>query len=163
VLVEYLLDRFKNDVVVVSPDAGGVERARAFAKHLNASLAIIDKRREEANVSKVMNVIGDVKGKAAILVDDIVDTAGSLVHSADALKKKGATHIYACCVHPVLSGPAVDRLVSSPIQQLVVSDTIPLGEPAQTCEKITVISLAKLLAEAIFRIHRGASVSELFI
>jgi ribose-phosphate pyrophosphokinase len=163
VMIEYLKEQFTDGVVVVSPDAGGVERARAFAKHLSASLAIIDKRREDANVSRVMNVIGDVRGKVAILVDDIVDTAGSLVHSAEALKKNGATHIYACCVHPVLSGPAVDRLVPSPIEQLVVSDTIPLGPKAQTCKKITVISLAKLLAEAIRRIHCAASVSELFI
>lgn len=163
VMVQYLKKTFKDDVVVVSPDAGGVERARAFAKHMNASLAIIDKRREGPDVSRIMNVVGDVKGKVAILVDDIVDTAGTLVHSAGALSKSGAIHVYACCVHPVLSGPAVDRIVSSPIEKLVVSDTVPLEAKARDCEKIAVISLAELLAEAISRIDREASVSELFI
>jgi ribose-phosphate pyrophosphokinase len=163
VMVQYLKKEFKNDAVIVSPDAGGVERARAFAKHMKASLAIIDKRREDPNVSRVMNVIGDVKGKVAILVDDIIDTAGTLVHSAEALKENGATHVYACCVHPVLSGPAVDRIAPSSLEKLVVSDTIPLEGKARECEKITVISLAELLAEAIHRIHDEASVSELFI
>jgi ribose-phosphate pyrophosphokinase len=163
VMVQYLKKEFKNDAVIVSPDAGGVERARAFAKHMKASLAIIDKRREDPNVSRVMNVIGDVKGKVAILVDDIIDTAGTLVHSAEALKENGATHVYACCVHPVLSGPAVDRIAPSSLEELVVSDTIPLEGKARECEKITVISLAELLAEAIHRIHDEASVSELFI
>jgi ribose-phosphate pyrophosphokinase len=163
VMVQYLKKEFKNDAVIVSPDAGGVERARAFAKHMKASLAIIDKRREDPNVSRVMNVIGDVEGKVAILVDDIIDTAGTLVHSAEALKENGATHVYACCVHPVLSGPAVDRIAPSSLEELVVSDTIPLEGKARECEKITVISLAELLAEAIHRIHDEASVSELFI
>jgi len=163
VMVQYLKKEFKNDAVIVSPDAGGVERARAFAKHMKASLAIIDKRREDPNVSRVMNVIGDVKGKVAILVDDIIDTAGTLVHSAEALKENGATHVYACCVHPVLSGPAVDRIAPSSLEKLVVSDTIPLEGKARECEKIAVISLAELLAEAIHRIHDEASVSELFI
>ena len=163
VMVGYLKEEFGDDVVVVSPDAGGVERARAFAKHMKASLAIIDKRREDANVSRLMNVVGDVEGKVAILVDDIVDTAGSLVHSAEALRKKGALNVYACCVHPVLSGSAVDRITVSPIEKLVVSDTIPLGAKAVDCKKIAVISMAPLLAEAISRIHREASVSELFI
>ncbi len=163
VMVKHLEHEFGDDVVVVSPDAGGVERARAFAKRMRASLAIIDKRREEANVSRVVNVIGDVKGKAAILVDDIVDTAGTLVHSAEALRKKGASHVYACCIHPVLSGKAVELISGSSIQALVVSDTIPLGPDAKGCHKIKVISLAELLAEAIQRIHREDSVSELFI
>jgi ribose-phosphate pyrophosphokinase len=163
VMVQYLKKEFKDNVVVVSPDAGGVERARAFAKHMNTSLAIIDKRREEANVARVMNVIGEVKGKVAILVDDIVDTAGSLAHSAEALRENGATNVYACCVHPVLSGPAVDQLTHSPIEKLVVSDTIPLEAKASACKKIIVISMAELLAEAIGRIHNEASVSELFL
>jgi ribose-phosphate pyrophosphokinase len=163
VMVRDLQRDFGDDVVVVSPDAGGVERARAFAKRMNASLAIIDKRREEANVSRVMNVIGVVKGKVAILVDDIVDTAGTLVHSAEALQRKGARHVYACCVHPVLSGKAIERISKSPIEKLVVSDTIPLEPKAKKCDKIAVISLAELLAEAISRIHREESVSELFV
>ncbi|MBW2058274.1 MAG: ribose-phosphate pyrophosphokinase [Deltaproteobacteria bacterium] len=163
VMVRYLRKAFGDDAVVVSPDAGGVERARAFAKHMDASLAIIDKRREGPNVSRVMNVVGDVRGKIAILVDDIIDTGGTLVHSAEALKKSGAAHVYACCVHPVLSGSAVDMIDPSPIEELVVSDTIPLEAGARRCEKIKVISLAELLAEAIRRIHREASVSELFI
>jgi ribose-phosphate pyrophosphokinase len=163
VMVTYLEKEFTDDAVVVSPDAGGVERARAFAKRMKASLAIIDKRREDPNVSRVMNVIGDVKGKVAVLVDDIVDTAGSLVHSAEALQKNGARQVYACCIHPVLSGKAVERINQSPIERLVVSDTIPLEEKARKCEKIKVISLAELLAEAINRIHKEDSVSELFI
>jgi len=163
VMVEHLRREFEDDVVIVSPDAGGVERARAFAKHMEASLAIIDKRRDEPNVARVMNVVGDVKGKVAILVDDIIDTAGTLTHSAEALKHNGAVHVYACCVHPVLSGEAIDRIRSSPIEKLVVSDTIPLDREAIECGKITVISLAELLAEAIRRIHKADSVSELFI
>jgi len=163
VMVDHMKEEFENDTVVVSPDAGGVERARAFAKHMKASLAIIDKRRDSPNVSRVMNVIGDVKGKAAILVDDMVDTAGTLVHAAEALKENGADHVYACCVHPVLSGPAVERIKDSPIEKLLVSDTIPLQAAARECEKIVVISLGNLLAEAIHRIHHEASVSELFI
>jgi ribose-phosphate pyrophosphokinase len=162
-MVEHLKSEFEDDVVIVSPDAGGVERARAFAKHMDASLAIIDKRRESPNVARVMNVVGEVKGKVAILVDDIVDTAGTLVHSAEALKKSGATCVLACCVHPVLSGAAVDRIISSPIERLVVSDTIPLDEKATECGKIAVISLAELLSEAIRRIHTEGSVSELFV
>ncbi len=163
VMVAHMKEEFENDTVVVSPDAGGVERARAFAKHMKASLAIIDKRRDSPNVSRVMNVIGDVKGKVAILVDDMVDTAGTLVHAAEALRENGAHHVYACCVHPILSGPAVERINDSPIEKLLVSDTIPLERAARECEKIVVISLGNLLAEAIHRIHDEASVSELFI
>jgi len=163
VIVKHLESEFGDDVVVVSPDAGGVERARAFAKRMNASLAIIDKRREGPNVSRVMNVIGNVKGKAAILVDDIVDTAGTLVYSAEALRRKGASRVYACAIHPVLSGNAVERIDASTIETLVVSDTIPLEPEAKGCKKIKVISLAELLAEAIGRIHREDSVSELFV
>ncbi len=163
VIVKHLENKFRDDVVVVSPDAGGVERARAFAKRMNASLAIIDKRREGPNVSRVMNVIGNVKGKAAILVDDIVDTGGTLVHSAEALRRKGASRVYACGIHPVLSGNAVERIDASTIETLVVSDTIPLKPKAKGCKKIKVISLAELLAEAIGRIHREDSVSELFV
>lgn len=163
VMVEYLKKELGDDVVLVSPDAGGVERARAFAKHMDVSLAIIDKRREGPNVSRVMNVVGEVKGKVAILVDDIIDTGGTLVHSAEALKENGATHVHACCVHPVLSGSAVDRIISSPIERLVVSDTIPLEAKVKGCKRITVISIAELLAEAIRRIHEEGSVSELFL
>ena len=163
VMVEYLKKEFGDDAVLVSPDAGGVERARAFAKHMDVSLAIIDKRREGPNVSRVMNVVGEVKGKVAILVDDIIDTGGTLVHSAEALKENGATHVYACCVHPVLSGSAVDRIISSPIERLVVSDTIPLQAKVKECKRIAVISIAELLAEAIRRIHEEGSVSELFL
>jgi ribose-phosphate pyrophosphokinase len=162
-MVEYLKKQLEDNVVIVSPDAGGVERARAFAKYMDASLAIIDKRREGPNVARVMNVVGDVKDKVTIMVDDIVDTAGSLVHSAEALMKSGAMRVLACCVHPVLSGSAVDRIVQSPIEKLVVSDTIPLDQKAKKCDKIAVISLAELLAEAIRRIHSEGSVSELFV
>ena len=150
-------------MVIVSPDAGGVERARAFAKRLNASLAIVDKRREEANVSEVMNVIGDVKGKIAIILDDMVDTAGTLTQAAEALIERGAKKVYGCATHPVLSGPAIERIEASPIEKLVVTNTIPLNEKAKNCKKITVLSIAELLGETIKRIYHSDSVSTLFI
>lgn len=146
---------------MVSPDAGGVERARAFAKRLDADLAIIDKRRPRANVADVMNVIGDVRNKTAILLDDMVDTAGTLTKDAEALKSFGAKHVFACCSHGVLSGPAIDRIQASPIEELMISNSIPLGGKATS--KICVLSIATLLAEAIKRIHEDQSVSQLFV
>jgi len=162
VMLEYIRANYQDDVVVVSPDAGGVERARAMAKRLNASLAIIDKRREGPNVATVMNIIGEVEGKTAVMLDDMVDTAGTLVQSADALRLKGAKNIYACATHGVLSGPAIDRLESSQIEELVITNTVPLGEKA-LCRKIRVLSVAPLLGEAIKRIHFQDSVSSLFV
>ncbi len=162
VVLDYLKN-IKNDIVVVSPDAGGVERARAYAKRLNTSLAIIDKRRESPNVSQVMNIIGDVNGMSAVLVDDMVDTAGTLVRGAYALMEKGAKAVYACCTHPVLSGRAVEVLMGSPIEEMIVTDTIPLREEAKACSKIKVLSISSLLAEAIRRIYEDESVSDLFV
>jgi len=162
VLLHYIKEHFKDDLVIVSPDAGGVERARAFAKRLDASLAIIDKRRERANVAEVMNIIGDVKGKTAVIVDDIVDTGGTLTKAASALLDKGASAVYAFCTHPVLSGNAVQRIVESPLKELIVTDTIPLSEEAKKCGKIKVLSVGKLFGEAVRRIHLNESVSVLF-
>ncbi len=162
-LLKYMKNHFKDDLVVVSPDAGGVERARAFAKRLSASLAIIDKRRDAPNVSEAMNIIGEVEGKTTVILDDMVDTAGTLTQGAAALKKKGAGTIYACCTHPVLSGPAIERLEKSPIDRLVVTNTIPLNEISQKCTKIEVLSVAELLGEAIKRIFNSHSISTLFI
>ncbi len=159
-LLPYIKEKFSDDIVVVSPDAGGVERARAFAKRLSATLAIIDKRRPEANVSEVMNIIGDVEGKSAILLDDMVDTAGTLTQAARALKDHGAANIYACCTHGVLSGPAIERIEDSPITEVVVTDTIP---EKVKCSKIKYLSTGPLLGEAIRRIHYGESVSSLFV
>ncbi len=163
VLLSYLAKLKLGETVVVSPDAGGVERARAFAKRLRAGLAIIDKRRTSPNVSEVMNIIGDVKGKAAIVVDDMIDTGGTLVQGLESLKKAGAGPIYACAAHPVFSGQAVQRLTSSPAEKIIVTDTIPLGEAAANCEKIVQLSVDELLAEAIRRIHNNESVSSLFV
>ena len=151
------------DTVIVSPDAGGVERARAYSKRLNATLAIIDKRREKANVSEVMNIIGDVRGKDAILVDDIIDTAGTLTHAAKALADAGARSVKACCTHAVLSGPAIERIERSPLAELIVTDTIPLRPEAKASGKIRQLSVARLLGEACKRIHHGDSISSLFI
>ncbi len=163
VLIPYLQDRITNSTVVVSPDAGGVERARAFAKRLNASLAIIDKRRIKANVAEVMNIIGDVKGKKAVVVDDMVDTAGTLTQAASALIKKGAVEVYACSTHAVLSGSAVERLKASPVTEFLFTDTIPLCSKAKGLKNVKILSIAELLGEAIKRIHDGESVSSLFI
>ena len=162
VLLDYL-KQFKNDIVIVSPDAGGVERARAYAKRLNTSLAIIDKRRESPNVSQVMNIIGDVSGMVAVLVDDMVDTGGTLARAAYALVEKGAKTVYACCTHPVLSGRAIEVLLDSPIEEIIVTDTIPLGEEAKGCSKVKVLSISSLLADAIHRIYEDESVSCLFV
>jgi ribose-phosphate pyrophosphokinase len=161
VFLDYIRQKNLKDVVVVSPDAGGVERARAFAKRLDADLAIVDKRRPKANVADVMNVIGEVKGKNAILLDDMVDTAGTLCKDAEALKKFGAEHVFAACSHGVLSGPAIDRLNASPIEELMITNSIPLN--GKQSGKIKVLSVASLLAEAITRIHRDESVSQLFV
>ena len=162
VLLEYLKGLNK-DVVVVSPDAGGVERARAFAKRLDASLAIIDKRRDAPNVSQVMNIIGDVKGLVAVILDDIVDTGGTIVRAAYALQEQGARKVYACCTHPVFSGQAIEHFIQSPIEEMIVTDSIPLREAARACAKIKVRSIAGLLSEAIQRIHLDESVSSLFV
>jgi ribose-phosphate pyrophosphokinase len=163
VLLEHIRENFRNDTVIVSPDAGGVERARAFAKRLHTQLAIIDKRRPAPNRVEAMHVVGDVQGKTAIIVDDMVDTAGTLTEAATALKAHGAMEIHACCAHAVLSGPAVDRITESEIKTLVVTNTNPLSETAKRCDKIRVRSVSKLLAEAIHRSHTGSSVSSLFV
>jgi ribose-phosphate pyrophosphokinase len=163
VLLDYIKRSEFKDPVVVSPDAGGVERARAFAKRLKASLAIIDKRRERANVSEVMNVIGDVKGRDALILDDLIDTAGTVVTAASALKEKGARNVCAACTHAVLSGPAIERINSSSLEELIVTDTIPLDNKKEQCPKLTVLSIAQLLAEAIKRIHEESSISSLFV
>jgi ribose-phosphate pyrophosphokinase len=163
VLVDYVRKEYLNDLVIVSPDAGGVERARAFAKRLDASLAIIDKRREKANVSQVMNVIGDVEGKNAVLFDDMIDTAGTIAHAAAALTKNGAKKVIAACAHAVLSGPALDRINESPLEEVIVTNTIPMNEKKEKCRKLKVLSVAALLGEAIKRIHEETSVSSLFI
>jgi ribose-phosphate pyrophosphokinase len=157
------LKRIDGEVVVVSPDAGGVERAREFGKRLNASLAIIDKRREEANVSKVMHIIGNVKGKVAIILDDMIDTGGTIVKAAEAIMQNGAKSVYACCSHPVLSGNAVERIKNSRIKELIVTNTIPLVEEARKLDKIKVLDVSPVLGEAIKRIHRDESVSSLFV
>ena len=161
-LEDYLKKNFDSSAVVVSPDAGGVERARAYSKRLNSSLAIIDKRRERANVSEVMHLIGDVKGKQCIIVDDMIDTAGTLAGAAKALMEHGATKVVACATHGVLSGPAIQRIMESPLDEVIVSDTIPLSPLAKTCPKIKQVSMARLLGEAIKRIHSSDSVSSLF-
>lgn len=155
------LDGMK-DLTVISPDAGGVERARAYAKRLDAGLGIIDKRRERANVSEVLRIIGDVENRDVLIVDDIVDTAGTLTQGAQALVDAGARKVYATCTHPVLSGPAIDRIQNSPIEELVASDSIPLTGQGATCKKIKILSVSQILAEAIRRIHEDESVSSLF-
>ncbi len=152
-----------SEMVVVSPDVGGVVRARAIAKRCGVDLAIIDKRRPKANVAKVMNIIGDVSGKTCVLVDDLVDTAGTLCAAAAALKEKGATKVVAYCVHPVLSGPAIDNINNSELDELVVTNTIPLTPAAQTCDRIRQLSVDQLLAETIRRISQGESVSSLYV
>jgi ribose-phosphate pyrophosphokinase len=165
VLLEYLKEKYRggDDVVIVSPDAGGVERARAYAKRLKASLGIIDKRREAANVSEVMNIIGDVKDKTVILVDDMIDTAGTLTTAATALKDAGATEVVACASHAVLSGPAIDRIEGSPLEEVIVTNSVPLSEAGASCSKIKQLTVARLLGEAVKRIHNSDSVSSLFV
>jgi ribose-phosphate pyrophosphokinase len=163
ILVKYIKEEIKDDIIMVSPDAGGVERTRAYAKRLDADLAIIDKRRERANEAQAMNVIGDVSGKKAIILDDMVDTAGTLCAAADMLIGAGAKEVYACCSHGVLSGPAIERLENSKIKQLVVTNSIPLRGAAIDCKKIKVLSIGALLGEAIMQIHNEESVSSLFV
>ncbi len=163
VLINHIAKMGLDDLTVVSPDAGGVERARAYAKRLGAQLAIVDKRREVANVAEVMNVIGDVKNRSCFIVDDIIDTSGTLCETVKALIEKGAKAVYAACTHPVFSGPAVDRLNASAISKVLVTDTIPIGNKQKLCPKIEVLSVAPLLGEAIQRIHDESSVSSLFV
>lgn len=163
VLLDYIKRCKFEDLVIVSPDAGGVERARAFAKRLDASLAIVDKRREGANVSKVMNVIGDVKGKDAIILDDIIDTAGTTTKAAEALIDNGVRRVFAASSHAVMSDPAIDKINSSGLQEVITTDTIPLNSKADACKKLKILSVSALLSEAIIRIHDETSVSSLFV
>ena len=163
VMLDEIRSRFTERVVVVSPDAGGTERARAFAKRLDAGLAIIDKRRSGPNVSEVMHIIGDVAGEVCIIVDDMIDTAGTLCQAAKALKEKGAREVYACASHAVLSGPALERINESCLEEVVVTNSIPLDDKAKSCPKLRVLSVAELLAEAIRRINSDESVSSLFV
>ena len=163
VLLDYFRKQSFQNLVVVSPDAGGVERARAFAKQMNAGLAIIDKRREGPNKIKVMNVVGDVKNRDVLILDDMIDTAGTLLQAAIAIRNCGAGRIFAACTHPVLSGPALTRIQEAPIDKVVVTNTIPLKERETPCDKIVVLSVAGLLGEAIRRIYEEESVSSLFV
>jgi len=162
-LEDYLKQRFNQEAVFVSPDAGGVERARAYSKRLGASLAIIDKRRDRPNVSEVMHLIGDVRNRDCIIIDDMIDTAGTLCNAARAAMEHGARRVVACATHGVLSGPAVQRIEQSPLDEVVVTNSIPLSEEARACKKIRVLSIARLLGEAIRRIHNSDSVSSLFV
>ena len=166
VLLDHMRRKFEgraDELVIVSPDAGGVERARAYSKRLGAALGIVDKRRLKANVAEVLNVIGDVHGKVTILLDDMIDTAGTLTQAANALVDKGAAKVYAYATHAVLSGPAVERISRSPLEEVVVTDSIPLSPAAQACPKIKTLSCAGLFAEAVRRIHIGDSLSSLFV
>jgi ribose-phosphate pyrophosphokinase len=163
VLLDYIRGEFRDEIVVVSPDAGGVERARAFAKRLKAALAIVDKRREEPNKAKAMALIGDVTGKTAIILDDMVDTAGTVTEAAALIMNSGAKEVDACCSHAVLSGPAVERIAASPLKSVIVTDTIPLKPEASATGKFTVLTISKLVGEAIIRSHRGDSVTSLFV
>lgn len=156
------LSALSGDIVMVSPDAGGVERARSFAKKMDASLAVIDKRRDRPNQVAEMHIVGDVAGKTAVLVDDMIDTAGTICTAANILMEGGAKEVYACATHAVLSGPACDRLNDSPFKEVIVTDTIPLGDHAAQCEKLRVASVAGVLAKSIRNIHDGSSVSALF-
>jgi ribose-phosphate pyrophosphokinase len=163
VLVDYFRNKKLPNLTVVSPDAGGVERARAFAKKLGAPLAIVDKRRVDLDVTEVMNLIGDVKGRSTLIVDDIIDTAGTLVKTADALIREGATQVFAACTHAVFSGPAVERIENSKITEVVATDSVPVSEAARNLKKVTILSVADLLARGIRSIHEETSISELFI
>lgn len=163
VMIDHFRAEQSADLTIVSPDAGGVERARAFAKRLNAPLAIIDKRREQANVAEVMNIIGEVQDRNCIIVDDLIDTAGTLVKGAEALVAAGALSVSACATHAVLSGPAVKRIEESQIREVVLTNSIPLKEEALRCERIRTLSVAPLLARAIQSIHEGGSISTLFV
>ncbi|ROR01662.1 ribose-phosphate diphosphokinase [Desulfosoma caldarium] len=162
ILLPYIREHFNHNLVVVSPDAGGVPRARAYAQRLPAGLALIDKRRVDVNEAEVMNIIGDVAGKTAIILDDMADTAGTLVEASKALLERGAREVHACVTHPVLSGPAVERIEKSELKSLVVTDTLPLRPQAAHCDKITVVSAARLFSQAIKSIHNEDSISSLF-
>jgi ribose-phosphate pyrophosphokinase len=161
ILSDYFEEKGLNDIVVVAPDNGGVVRARKMASRLNAPIAFIDKRRPEPNVAEVMNIVGNIEGKNAIIIDDLIDTAGTITLAANALVEKGAKNVFACCTHPVLSGPAISRIEGSPIKELVVTNTIELPEE-KIINKITTLSVAPLLADAIVRVHNEMSVSPLF-
>ena len=163
VFIEHVLQLNLPDLTVVSPDAGGVERARAYAKRLDAALAIVDKRRDQPNVAEVHHVIGDVEGRTALIVDDIVDTAGTLTKVAEAIKAAGAREVLASCTHPVLSGHAIERIERSPLSKLIVTDSLPLSAEKRACEKIVVLTIAELLARAIKNIHEETSVTSLFV
>lgn len=163
VLVDYFRNKKLPNLTVVSPDAGGVERARAFAKKLDAPLAIVDKRRVDMDVTEVMHLIGDVKGRSTLIVDDIIDTAGTLVKTADALLREGALQVYAACTHAVFSGPAVERIENSRITEVVATDSVPMPEAAKKLKKVTILSVADLLARGIRSIHEETSISELFM
>lgn len=163
VIIEYIKSNFSNNLVIVSPDAGGVERARAYAKRLNTDLAIVDKRRDAPNKAIAMSVIGDVTDKVAVILDDMVDTAGTLIEAAYAIIEHGAKEVHACCAHPIFSGPAIDRIKNSVLKSVVVSDTIPLNSKAETCDKISTLSISELVGESIIRCHKGDSVSSLFV
>ncbi|MBU0972566.1 MAG: ribose-phosphate pyrophosphokinase [Proteobacteria bacterium] len=163
IIIDDIRTRFSDNLVVVSPDAGGVERARAYAKRLNAGLAIVDKRRSAPNQAKAMAIIGDVQDKIAIIIDDMADTAGTLTEAASVIRTEGAKEVHAYCTHPVLSGPAIDRINNSSLNSLVATDTIPLSEEAKKCDKIKTLSIAKLVGEAIMRSYRGDSVNSLFV
>jgi len=163
VMMDYLRNKFGSETVIVSPDAGGVERARAFSKRLDASLAIIDKRRPAPNVAELVNIIGDVKGRDCIIIDDMVDTAGTLCAAANGLTEKGARAVYACITHGLLSGPALERIHASTLKELIITDTIPPRPDIKASPKVRVLSVAPLLGEAVQRIHQGDSLSSLFI
>jgi ribose-phosphate pyrophosphokinase len=163
VIIDYCSRLHYPNLTMVSPDAGGAERARAYAKRLGAELAIVDKRRSEDGTAEVMNVIGDVQGRTCILQDDIIDTAGTIQKAATALKENGADRVLACAVHGVLSGPAIERIEKAPLDQLIVTNSVPLGEAGQRCKKIVVLSVARLLGQAIRNIHEETSVSSLFV
>jgi ribose-phosphate pyrophosphokinase len=164
VFLDHLRPLFQSDPpVFVSPDAGGVERTRAYAKRMGADLAIVDKRRERANVSEVMHIVGSVAGRDCVILDDLIDTAGTITNAARALKAEGARRVMAAATHPVLSGPAVERIADSPLEEVIVTDTIPLKDEAQATGKFTVLSVARLFGEAIKRIHHSDSVSSLFV
>lgn len=161
ILAKHFAEKGLQDIVVVSPDHGGVTRARKLAERLEAPIAIIDKRRPEPNVAEVMNIVGNIEGKTAIIIDDIIDTAGTITLAANALVEAGAREVYACCTHPVLSGPAIERITNSKIKELIVTNSIPLKEEQMT-DKITVLSVAPIIGEAIIRVHEELSVSKLF-
>jgi ribose-phosphate pyrophosphokinase len=163
VIIDYLSRLDYPRLTLVAPDAGGAERARAYGKRLGAELAVIDKRRSDDGTTEVMNVVGDVEGRTCIIQDDIIDTAGTIVKAASALKENGAARILACAVHGVLSGPAIERIERSPLERLIVTNTIPLNGEGSKCQKIVVLSVAKLLSQAIRNIHEESSVSSLFV